>query len=311
MRASEFLRKVPGFAVLSTITLITAGVIISATARAEDKPAGPSLKDALDVYADVTGRTILRPATIPAAALLSAPIPSETKTAAAFIETEAAKLGIEIVPDGEAFARVLPEGWRDNAPGKYLGKLSPPPHQTLSEDAAAKGEIIPIGAIMFRGADVNQILLVYTDLRKCTLIRPPFLASPPFFLTTKKALTKAEVIYAMDVILAMNGIATIKDGDKFVRVVNLPEASQMRPHAPTRQSGETLIEAKDVPVFRWVGSFKRPPSATDTETAQPKEKQRPEPTVDNLVAYYAKLTDCTATPAEKTQGAPPNYTARA
>jgi hypothetical protein len=228
-----------------------------------------------------------------------------------FIEGEAAKLGFEIVPDGEVFARVLPQGWRDSVLGKYLGTLSPPPRPSASDISAARNDMIPRGAIMFRGADINQALPIYADLRNCTFIRSPVLSCAPLWLTTRNTLSKQEAIYALDVILAMNGIAMIKDGDKFVRVINIQEGLfRMQPHAPTPKPGENLIDPHDVPVLRLGPDFKRLlPASQTSSTSGPSKEQSPKANVDNLVAYYAKLTDCTAKSNEKLGAQPISFEA--
>jgi hypothetical protein len=101
-------------------------------------------------------------------------------------------------------------------------------------------------------------------------------------------LTRNELIYAIQVVLALNGIAAIDDGDKFVQVVPVAQASQIETRAPKPEPGAKLIDPNEVPVFKFPPpAFTLPPELRNLPKS-PRELR--EPPVDSLVAYYAKLT---------------------
>jgi general secretion pathway protein D len=83
-------------------------------------------------------------------------------------------------------------------------------------------EMLPQGIIDFRAADLTQVLEVYSDLVKRTVLRPATLPAPTITLTTKGQLTTREGIQALEAVLALNGISMINIGEKFVKA--LPEA---------------------------------------------------------------------------------------
>ncbi len=73
--------------------------------------------------------------------------------------------------------------------------------------------------IDFRGADLNQVLEIYSLLVNRTLLRPATLPAPTIVLTTQGQLTMSEGIQALEAVLALNGITMVNVGDKFVKVV--------------------------------------------------------------------------------------------
>src|SRR6185369_16131641 len=66
-------------------------------------------EEALDIYAELTGRTVLRPGTLPQLPVsIKADLPTDTNAAIALIVGELAKCHLDVVPDRETFVRVLP-----------------------------------------------------------------------------------------------------------------------------------------------------------------------------------------------------------
>ena len=98
----------------------------------------------------------------------------------------------------------------------------PPPRATK----APPEELIPAGTIDFRGVDLNQVFVVYAELKNRTILRPANLAAQQIYLTTKTPLTRKEAIQALDTVLGMNGIAMMDFGDKFVKAALTQTASQ-------------------------------------------------------------------------------------
>ena len=90
-------------------------------------------------------------------------------------------------------------------------------------------ELMPEGMIDFRGADLNQVLEIYSMLVNRTLLRPATLPAP-IMLKTQGQLTMQEGIQALEAVLALNGMTMVNVGDKFVKV--MAEAQGDTPAAP-------------------------------------------------------------------------------
>ena len=82
--------------------------------------------------------------------------------------------------------------------------------------------MLPQGMIDFRGADLNQVLEIYSMMVNRTILRPATLPAPTITLTTRGQLTMREGIQALEAVLALNGITMVNMGDKFVKA--MPEA---------------------------------------------------------------------------------------
>ena len=95
---------------------------------------------------------------------------------------------------------------------------------------ASGDDVIPPGMIKFQGADLAQVLDLYSEWVNRTILRPSTLPAPTIFLTSKTPLTKKEAVQALDAVLALNGIAMVNIGEKFVKAV--PEATGNTTGAP-------------------------------------------------------------------------------
>lgn len=85
----------------------------------------------------------------------------------------------------------------------------------------------------FVGLPIEQVLDIYSDLVKRTLLRAssgsaaiPDPAKNTITLKTKAPLSRAEAIMALETVLAMNGITIVPIGDKFAKVVTEAAAPQ-------------------------------------------------------------------------------------
>ena len=99
--------------------------------------------------------------------------------------------------------------------------------------------MLPQGMIDFRGADLNQVLEIYSDMVKRTILRPATLPAPTITLTTRGQLTMKEGIQALEAVLALNGISMIDIGEKFVKA--LPEAQGNTAGAPFNTNSAALL----------------------------------------------------------------------
>lgn len=80
--------------------------------------------------------------------------------------------------------------------------------------------------IRLQEADLNQVLDLYGELLNRTIIRPQGLPQPKITIRSQTPLTRREGIQALDTVLALNGIATVLQGDKFVKIVPFAQAPQ-------------------------------------------------------------------------------------
>jgi general secretion pathway protein D len=99
------------------------------------------------------------------------------------------------------------------------GTAVPTPHP-------ATEELLPPGMIDFRGADLKQVLDIYSLMVNRTVLRPANLPTPTIDLKTQGKLTMSEGIMALKAVLQLNGIGMVDVGDKFVKVVPQPQLNQ-------------------------------------------------------------------------------------
>jgi hypothetical protein len=244
-----------------------------------------------DLYGELTGKTILRSAAIPKLPAAWPPdLLQDTNRAIAFIEGELATGGFEAVPDGEKFLRLLPAIWRNSTVATDLARIQP---------SAAGGEEVPKGSVIWMNADLaSQALPIYAELTHRTVLYSPMLPCCGLHFRNQSMLTKNELIYGLQVVLALNGIAVIHDGDKYVQVVPVGQASQIETGAPKPEPGAKLIDPAAIPAFK----FEQPPACRlpPGQRDLPKStRELRKPTVDNLVAYYAKLTSANPIPSKQ------------
>jgi general secretion pathway protein D len=110
-----------------------------------------------------------------------------------------------------------PAGTTNTAATPAAGLTNATPAQPRAKGPA--DEPLPEGMIDFRGADLNQVLDIYSMLVNRTLLRPATLPAPTIILKTQGQLTMKEGIQALEAVLALNGITMVNVGDKFVKVM--------------------------------------------------------------------------------------------
>lgn len=265
--------------------------------------------DAFAAYAQLTGRTVLRPATLyPFPVSPAAELPAGTNAAVAWLESELAGHQIEVVRDGDSFARFLPTGWRQSPLPEQFARIGAPPgHDPKSATNFFTFQLVDSSILLYD---------FYAPLAQRTLLRPAALPNVQLPLRTATPLTRDESLYAFKVLLALNGIAAIDDGENLVQVAPLAMASRIQARAPEPAAGAPLIQPRDVPAFvPFIPSSGQvsPPRSRVIPSARPASQptlrerlQRaynrvytwwtghpppppPPPTVDRLVAFYARL----------------------
>jgi hypothetical protein len=251
--------------------------------------------DTLDVYAELLGKTVLMPSTVPGIPQAVVPDPLTDKSdAIAAIERALGEKEIEVVQDGPHFVRLVPRRARDFLADAPLRG---------AELASGKGpEAFAAGMIDFAGADVNQVLEIYGQIRQRTILRPCFLPAPTIRLKTRGGLTLEEGVYALVTVLALNGIAAVDDGASFVQVVPMERRKQVKARAPKPEAGAKVFDPSKVPTAGMVVSasprndmerleqeFERVRKALYDFMHFPDPAKRPG--VQRLFELYARLAD--------------------
>jgi hypothetical protein len=268
--------------------------------------------DTLDLYGNLTGKTVLMPSGLPALPdSIIADLPENKTNAIAKIEGVLSERGLEVIQDGPHFVRVLRKGAPDSLTNAPLRG---------AEFAASPGkEMLGPGMIDFRQADLNQVLAVYAPLSQRTVLRPITLPAPTVSLRTQCVLSKEEVLYAFATVLALNGICVVDDGPKFVQVVSVWQRDQVKKAAPKPEPGAKLFDPKKVPSVGPPGSsMPAPPPPKPTNEVQriAQEIERlqqafykflhpvdpSKPAGRRLFELYAGLADKTAVPSPKFEG---------
>ena len=252
--------------------------------------------DTLDIYQDLTGKTVLMSSAVQGPPLSLVPDPVRDKTnAIATIERWLGEKGIEVVADGPDFVRLFPKSAEAFATNRPLRGAQLLPGETQKSAQ---------GMIDFTGADINQVLEIYADMRQRTILRPVTLPAPSIRLRTLGGLSWPEGIYALETVLALNGISVVDDGPKFIQVVPFPQ--RVLPHAPKPDSDARVFNPKKVPetgmnritvpprprneVEQLEQAFERLRQAFYEYLNPAKPAKRP---VERLLALYARLTDKT------------------
>jgi len=257
----------------------------------------------LDVYGNLTGKTVLAPSSLPALSdTITSDLPTGKTNAIAKIESELAKQGLAVVNDGPHFVRVFRERERDfwkSVPlrGEELARTNSP-------------AAVDTGEISFMNAELTQVLPIYAAISGRTVLRS-MLASPPVRLKSIGPLTREEINYAITTVLALNGVAIVEDGEKFVQVVPMPHRSLVTTQAPKPSATETLLDPNKVPS---IGDSKpkRPLTQWERDLERWQKafydfihyKSPPERPVQRLLDLYAKLADKTAESSKDFDGLP-------
>jgi hypothetical protein len=258
---------------------------------------------ALELYQEFSGKTVLRSPTLPPLSEFNKPIPSsDTNGMRVVLENELLNKGIELIPLRDLIVMAVESGWKNSPVANYITTIKPPakpesgsvPAAPLSNGPSPKGETIPPGTIDFRGADINQFLDIYAMLLNRSILRPTDIISSTFAMRTQTPFTKNDVIYLLEAALGLNGIASVEDGTNFVQVVPISRVGSLRLKAPQRIPNDPLLDPKTLPDFRYSHSFVPGKGFQSNGSGA----------VTELVAYYAELTGRTAVTSNKIASVP-------
>jgi hypothetical protein len=239
---------------------------------------GADLNQVLEIYAALSQRTVLRPATLPAPTINLMTRGRLTRQEATYaIATVLALNGICLVDDGTRFVQAVPMAQRaevkTNAPKPEPG-----------------AELMPAGSINLSGADLHQALAIYAAMTQRTVLRPVTLLLPLVHLKNESTLTREEAGYAMKKVLELNGIGVVDDGAKFVQAVPMALRAQVKTNAPKPEPGAKLFDPEKVPALGFA-VIPSPQTEADRNAAQ------------RLLEFYADLAGKTALPEPKFEGA--------
>lgn len=158
--------------------------------------------DALNVYSDLTHRTVLLHSGVkrlPVSVGAEAKTPAEIATA---MEISFREHGLVVIPDGDTFALVVPQSMEERAQ---------PHSRKLVKDSPSAGSFATDGI-------VDTIVDAYGRLLGRTLSESTPHPNRPVYLQTR-TLTKAEMQYAFDRLLEWNGLRVEVVDEKQFRVV--------------------------------------------------------------------------------------------
>jgi hypothetical protein len=265
------------------------------------------LDEALELFQQYSGKTVLRSPNLPSITEFNKPIPSsDTNGMRMVLENELLNKGVELIPLEDAIAMAVEPGWKSSPAANYIATIKPRTAQaSASKLPASNGEkpaeeSIPAGTIYFSSADLNQVLEIYAMLLNRNILRSAQLTSSTFTVRTQQQLTKSAAIYLFEAALALNGIASVDDGTNFVQVVPISRIANLKLRAPQRTPGDPVL---DPTAIREFGYLRFPVPARGK---QPSGRG----TVNDMVAYYAELTGRTAVPTSNVGGMPAVFKAQ-
>jgi hypothetical protein len=204
-----------------------------------------NLKDAssaelLDIYQDITGRTILRSPTLVHARV-------SLESGAGLSRVEAEKLlagalkeqGVFVIMRYDKFAFAVPFSQiarLDQIPEPPAPSKSPPSGQ----GAASKEESFPPGLIKFQEADLSQVLGIFQELTGRTVLKAADLPHAKITLRSQTQLSRTEAIWMFETAARLGGVALLSK-ERFVFA--LPNTRDVAP--PEFETNSSLATGGD------------------------------------------------------------------
>ncbi len=112
-----------------------------------------------------------------------------------------------------------PDSRRKPTPAGAPSAASEPETFSSLDKPSPRHATIPAGMINFEEADVLQVLNLYQELSKRTVVRPANLPLTKITLRSARAATTITALQMLDTALAQNGIAMIPQGTDIVKAV--------------------------------------------------------------------------------------------
>jgi len=187
----------------------------------------------LEIYQDLTGRTILRSSPLP---YLKITVKTQTELSRADVihlhDVLLALGGVCTRPDGDKFVFVVPSSQQQRLPAIMAQRKTPP----VSDGPAAKpADLQPAGQLRFQETDLVQVMNVYGVLTGRTAVWRDSTPAVKLTLKSQTDLTRREAIYALDALAAVNHLKFLPVGDREVTVVPLAQADRgLSPQTPEK-----------------------------------------------------------------------------
>jgi hypothetical protein len=200
------------------------------------------LTQVLAAYEQLTGRTVLRPTSLPP---LRFDYRSSSNATLSMVTTAITRIlatqGIALRPEGAKFAVVSRSKTPDPISDQFrdvAARIVPTGKSNLaaSRPAGVPDQILPAGAIAFFGADYLQVLSVFGELTGRTIVLAS-LPSGEIWITTQSPLTTAEASFAVAGVLAMNDVCLRDAGEKFLLAFPVGQSNRVASlmvHPPAR-----------------------------------------------------------------------------
>ena len=164
------------------------------------------LNQVLNIYAEVSGRTLLRHPALAARPFALHVSATNRAELAALLEKLLADQNISVIPDGEKFAIVVQK------------PLASQVHARAPK--ATSGASISAGEVNFMGADLRLVAAIYADLLDKKLDGTNWQEigfAPVFQFRNQTPLAKNELIYALETQFEWSGIRFVPAGDGFIK----------------------------------------------------------------------------------------------
>lgn len=172
----------------------------------------------LGFYAELTGRTVLRPSAIGKPLFTLSRSSTNRAELAGAIEKALADKGIATIPDGDKFVMIVPQSW-----SSIVKPNSPPATNSLR--VVDENVVFPPGTINFPAADLADVAKIYSEIvgKKLDRQNSVGLMGKTITLKSQNALTKEQIIYAMETLFAWQGIKMVPSDTNSIKAVAIQE----------------------------------------------------------------------------------------
>ncbi len=184
----------------------------------------------LEFYSQLTARTMLQSSFVSVGAITGQGQCAGRDELVRFLERNLVRAHLQILPQGEKFAVVLPTNLA--LPASALWKARKSASGKNQSAASTK-----TGTFAFFNSELAQVLQFYGNLSGRKVERVPDLPNFPITCKTATPLTETEMLYALETVLVLNGIQLIAVDDQTVKAVSMtPPVSQPAPTAKNKTS---------------------------------------------------------------------------
>ncbi|HZR21207.1 MAG TPA: hypothetical protein VFE51_28255 [Verrucomicrobiae bacterium] len=170
------------------------------------------LDPVLNLYAEFSGRTLLRSPTLPKVYVTVVAAVKDRAGAVQALQAALSEQGIAAIPDGKKFLMIVR--------AQEAGTVAPRSDQIGSDGSNSESELIPAGALSFPGTDINQVAMIYAELvgRKLDRGTPfPVSANSVIRFRNQTPLTPMEARYALDTVFGWAGLKMVPDGNDLIK----------------------------------------------------------------------------------------------